>query len=268
MPTRVIRTRSTSRATATSTSRASSGRAAGPPDRSMPAVSSTASALATWAITRALVAFTALAALSLFPIATPCGASCHLSTVPLLDAASRWDGGWYLGIAREGYGHAEGAQTDFAFFPLYPALMRAIGMLGGSSDDAYLAAGVLVSNAALLVAVIVLGRLVTVDHEATIAAASVALLLVFPTTVIFSAVYAESLFLLCAVATLYFARTGRPTAAGSRPRSRRSPGRSACSSLCRSRSSSRRNAGATSPGPCRWRFRSPHSWCGWRCSGG
>jgi hypothetical protein len=50
-------------------------------------VSSTASALATWAITRALVAITALAALSLFPIATPCGASCHLSTVPLLDAA-------------------------------------------------------------------------------------------------------------------------------------------------------------------------------------
>src|SRR2546426_1187009 len=200
MPTRVIRTRSTSRATATSASRASSGRGAGPPDRSIPAVSSTASALATWAITRALVAFTALAALSLFPIATPCGASCHLSTVPLLDAASRWDGGWYLGIAREGYGHAEGAQTDLAFFPLYPALMRAIGMLGGSSDDAYLAAGVLVSNAALLVAVIVLGRLVTVDHEATIAAASVALLLVFPTTVIFSAVYAESLFLLCAVA--------------------------------------------------------------------
>src|SRR2546425_40112 len=214
MPTRAIRTRSTSRATATSTSRASSGRGAGPPDRSIPAVSSTASALATWAITRALVAFTALAALSLFPIATPCGASCHLSTVPLLDAASRWDGGWYLGIAREGYGHAEGAQTDLAFFPLYPALMRAIGMLGGSSDDAYLAAGVLVSNAALLLAVIVLGRLVTVDHEATIAAASVALLLVFPTTVIFSAVYAESLFLLCAVATLYFARTGRPTAAG------------------------------------------------------
>jgi mannosyltransferase PIG-V len=176
-------------------------------------VSLTASALATWAVTRLLVTIVALAALSLFPIATPCGASCHLSAVPILDAAARWDGGWYLGIARDGYGHADGTQTDLAFFPLYPALMRAIGALGGSSDDAYLAAGVLVSNVALLIAAILLARLVAADHDATVAAAAIALLLVFPTTVIFSAVYAESLFLLCAVAALYFARTGRPVAA-------------------------------------------------------
>ncbi|HEV8535468.1 MAG TPA: mannosyltransferase family protein [Candidatus Limnocylindria bacterium] len=172
-------------------------------------MSPSASALLSFALSRALVIVVALLAISLFPIATPCGQSCHLSSVPILDIAARWDGGWYLGIARDGYGHAEGAQTDLAFFPLYPALMRALGALAGGSDDAYLAAGVVLSNVALLVAVVLLARLVALDHGPAVAASAVALLLVFPTTVILSSVYAESLFLACAVAALYFARTGR-----------------------------------------------------------
>jgi hypothetical protein len=176
-------------------------------------VSPSASALLSFAISRALVVAVIAIALATFPTATPC-ATCQLSSVPLLDAASRWDGGWYLGIARDGYGHAEGAQTDLAFFPLYPALMRAVGLAAGGSDDAYLAAGVLVSNLALLVAALLLARLVALDHGPVAAGAAVALLLAFPTTVIFSAVYAESLFLTCAVAALYFARTERRLLAG------------------------------------------------------
>jgi len=36
-----------------------------------------------------------------------------------------WDGGWYVGIARHGYGlthvHPDGRHlSDYAFFPLYP----------------------------------------------------------------------------------------------------------------------------------------------------
>lgn len=172
-------------------------------------MSPSASALISFLITRALVVAVALAATALFPIATPCGSSCHLSTVPILDALSRWDGGWYLGIARDGYGHVEGAQSDLAFFPLYPAAMRALGMLGGGGDDAYLAAGVIVSNLALLLAAVLLARLVAIDLGPRAAAASVVLLLIFPTTVVLSAVYAESLFLACATAALYFARTER-----------------------------------------------------------
>jgi Gpi18-like mannosyltransferase len=176
-------------------------------------VSLSASALLWFAISRALVVAVAAVALASFPIATPC-ITCQLSSVPLLDAASRWDGGWYLGLAREGYGHTVAGQTDLAFFPLYPAAMRALGLAAGASDDAYLAAGVLVSNLALLGAALLLARLVAMDHGPLAAGSAVALLLVFPTTVILSAVYAESLFLLCAVAAMYFARTGRWVLAG------------------------------------------------------
>ena len=177
-------------------------------------MSPSASALLLFALSRALVVMVVLAAVALMPIATPCGERCHLSSVPLLDALSRWDGEWYLGIASEGYGHAKGAQTDLAFFPLYPALMRAVGALAGGSDDAYLAAGVLISNVALALAAVVLARLIVLDHSRSVAIASIGLLLVFPTTVFLSAVYAESLFLLCAVAALYLARTERWPAAG------------------------------------------------------
>jgi hypothetical protein len=92
--------------------------------------------------------------------------------------------------------------------------MRAFGTLAGASDDAYLAAGVLISNVALALAAVLLARLVALDHGRSIAIASIGLLLVFPTTVFLSAVYAESLFLLCAVAALYLARTERWPAAG------------------------------------------------------
>lgn len=173
-----------------------------------------AGAILAFALSRVLVFTVLLLAPTLFPIATPCAERCHLSAIPILDAASRWDGGWYLGIAQDGYGHVDDGQTDLAFFPLYPALMRALGTLAGGTDDAYLAAGVLVSNAALLVAVVLLARLVALDHGPAAGTGAVALLLVFPTTVILSAVYAESLFLVCAVGALYLARTGRFAAAG------------------------------------------------------
>jgi hypothetical protein len=166
------------------------------------------------ALSRILVTAVVFVALAVSPIATPCGANCHLSTNPLLDAASRWDGGWYLSIARDGYGHPEGTQSDLAFFPLYPAFMRVLGTIGGSTDDSLLLAGVVISTAALAVASVLMARAVALDHGPKVAASSVALMLAFPTTVFFSAVYAESLYLACAIGSLYLAQTGRATAAG------------------------------------------------------
>jgi hypothetical protein len=39
---------------------------------------------------------------------------------------ARWDGGWYLGIARDGYDAAEVLHSNMAFFPLYPGLISAV----------------------------------------------------------------------------------------------------------------------------------------------
>ncbi|TMK50863.1 MAG: hypothetical protein E6G66_06945, partial [Actinobacteria bacterium] len=45
-----------------------------------------------------------------------------------------WDGGWYLLIARKGYPTslvAAPGQSDHAFFPLYPLLIRGLHAVAG-----------------------------------------------------------------------------------------------------------------------------------------
>lgn len=154
-------------------------------------------------LTRVLVAGVALAAAALFPPAAVCRDACHASSIPLLDVFARWDSDPYLAIARDGY-HV-GAPSHVAYFPLYPFLMR----LGGailSSDDAYLAAGLVISNLALFAALVYVVRSVMLDRDAATGTRAAVYLLVFPTTVFLSAVYPESLFLLLAVAATYHAR--------------------------------------------------------------
>ena len=154
-------------------------------------------------LTRALVAVVALAATALVPPSAICRNACDASSIAILNVAARWDGDPYLTIAREGY--RADAPSHVEYFPLYPFLMRMGGGLFGS-DDAYLAAGVVISNLALLGALVYLARSVMLDHDPKTATKAAVYLLVFPTTVFLSVVYAESLFLLLAVAAMYHAR--------------------------------------------------------------
>jgi hypothetical protein len=166
-------------------------------------VSAARAVIVPFLLTRALVVAVALAATAFVPLSAVCRNACHASSIPLLDVASRWDADPYLVIARDGY-HAD-APSHVAYFPLYPFLMRiAAGLFGG--DDAYLAAGVVISNLALFAAVVYLARSVMLDHDTPTATRSAVYLLVFPTTVFLSAVYAESLFLALAIAATYHAR--------------------------------------------------------------
>ncbi|MFJ3584679.1 glycosyltransferase family 39 protein [Streptomyces sp. NPDC090127] len=57
--------------------------------------------------------------------------SWHLGRSPRALLATSWDSGWYSRIAAHGYGHTlhwqDGLiQSDLAFFPLYPGLIRAV----------------------------------------------------------------------------------------------------------------------------------------------
>lgn len=166
--------------------------------------------LVPYAITRALAAIVALIAIALLPVSTVCPDPCHRSANALLDAASRWDGAHYLTLARDGYAlPAPGAQSELAFFPLYPFLMRLVGPVLGGSDDAYLAAGVAISAVSLAIACVYLARLVAIERGANTATRSVVYLLLFPTSVFLAAVYAESLFLALAIGAMYHARRGR-----------------------------------------------------------
>jgi hypothetical protein len=121
----------------------------------------------------------------------------------------RWDGGAYLEIARDGYSYRPGEISNVTFSPLLPLLMRILASLAGRpDDDGRLAAGVLVSNVALLAAVVLLVRVgrTEIDEGAGRRAAIYAL--TFPTTIFLSAVYPESLFLALSLGTVLAARRG------------------------------------------------------------
>ncbi len=143
----------------------------------------------------------------------------HRPGPAVLDIWARWDSEWYLLIAEKGYAsdaqflglpvnYAPGDATGF--FPLYPALIRAVTLLGPTS----LLAGVLVSNLALLGALWLLRGLVRLDFGEEVARATLWILLAFPTSFFLSAVYSESVMLVTLLGALRAARAGRPWTAG------------------------------------------------------
>jgi hypothetical protein len=135
---------------------------------------------------------------------------------PFVNMWARWDGGWYLDIAKHGYSLVPGKQSSVAFFPLYPYLIRWIHDLIPLSHDAgWLLIGIIISNASLLIGLTYFYALVLLDFDRRTAARAVLYLCVFPTTLFLSAVYSESLFIALVVSAFYYARTGRWVVAGS-----------------------------------------------------
>ena len=127
----------------------------------------------------------------------------------LFDVWARWDSVWFLRIAHEGYGSAEEAAA--AFYPLYPLL---VGVLGRILLGHYVLAGVLISLAAALGALVLLGRLAADRFGEQVAVRTVLYLAIFPFALFLGAVYSESLFLLAAVGSFALAERGRFLGAG------------------------------------------------------
>ncbi len=129
----------------------------------------------------------------------------------LIDISWRWDGEWYMSIARDGYALRDG-YTNVAFFPLYPLLTRALALAlpGGNLP----LAGVLVVGAAFLAALFYLHALAMLDGGPALARRAVWYVAIVPTGFFFHAAYSESLFLLTAAATIYHVRREEWWAAG------------------------------------------------------
>jgi Mannosyltransferase (PIG-V) len=126
----------------------------------------------------------------------------------LFTAWERFDALWFLRIATAGYTEGDGSA---AFFPLYPMLIRiASPVLGGHP----LAAGILISNAAFLGALIVLYFLTASEFDEPVARRTILYLAIFPTAYFFLAPYSESLFLLLVVTSLWAARRRKWAVAG------------------------------------------------------
>jgi mannosyltransferase PIG-V len=120
----------------------------------------------------------------------------------LLAPVLRWDSNWYVDLASHGYRHEA---VEPAFFPLYPLLMRGLGELTTS----VVAAGLLISLAAFLTSLVLLGRLTELELGPEAARRAIVLLAFFPTALFFSAVYTEALFLALELGAFYAARRGR-----------------------------------------------------------
>jgi hypothetical protein len=127
------------------------------------------------------------------------------SANPLLAVWGRWDAEHYLKIATDGY-----SGTEPAFFPLYPFLIRYVGMFTGT----HLIAGLLISNAASFLALLYFYKLMEHEYNRHVAQRATFYIAIFPTAIFFSAVYSESLFLFLTVASFYYVRERRWIAAG------------------------------------------------------
>lgn len=144
------------------------------------------------------------------------------SSFRFLDVWGRWDSGWYLKIAQQGYlfsnvGEQQG--NSFAFFPLYPSLIKLFSLIIPQqflSQEVWLFIAVALSNLFFLFGLvlfyylvkdILLDKLKTEKEATSIASKSVILLLFFPTSFFFSAAYSEALFFLLAVGSFSLIRS-------------------------------------------------------------
>jgi len=123
---------------------------------------------------------------------------------PLLGLFARWDSGFYMDIAKQGYFK----EQFWAFFPFYPLLLRYVSYPFSTFlhiDQAMAVAGFLLSNMFFVLLVIYFYKLTHhLNGDNNIAHLSTLFLCIFPSSVFFSALYAEPLFLFLITASLYY----------------------------------------------------------------
>ena len=132
----------------------------------------------------------------------------------LAHLAGYGDGGWYMGIARNGYERRPFESTEqhnWAFFPLFPLLLGAVSKLTGGMP----LTGMVFSSLLFLAALVVLYKTtLSFGYDDGVADRAVFYLAAFPTSYFFSLPMTESLFLLLTVSSFYAARRDAWWAAG------------------------------------------------------
>ncbi|MEO8284988.1 MAG: mannosyltransferase family protein [Chloroflexota bacterium] len=133
-----------------------------------------------------------------------------IGQAPLATLSATFDANWYGDIAANGYSTSPDVtiQQNYQFRPLYPLLMRVLGMVLGLDhvQGGYNIAGVLLSHIFFLAA-LALFYWLTVDYwgDATIAKYSVWTMALLPWAFVFSMTYTEALFLLISLAAMSLA---------------------------------------------------------------
>jgi len=114
-----------------------------------------------------------------------------LALKPTVWTLDRWDGRWYRMVAHGGYLLVPGRQSDPAFFPLYPIMLRALHKVGLGWG----VVGPLLSNIALLLGLWLFYALTREIFSEPLARRATTFLAVFPLGYVFSMAYPESVVL-------------------------------------------------------------------------
>ena len=122
----------------------------------------------------------------------------------LRDSMTHWDGDWYLTIANAGYARslppATLPQTNLAFFPLFPLVVRTMSEATGLST---FRAAMVLNTVVGVVAAVLVWLLARRLGDAAFADRAGALFAFFPATFVLTMVYSEAVMLALAVGCLY-----------------------------------------------------------------
>ncbi|MCW4023764.1 MAG: mannosyltransferase family protein [Candidatus Bathyarchaeota archaeon] len=135
------------------------------------------------------------------------------STSPFINLFSQWDAAWYNTIAVNWYPTgADPLSGNWAFFPLYPALMRIFGtpltpfML---PEQAYYLSGFLINNLLFFACLILFYKVTqTIFNNQKYSLISTVFFAFWPGALFYSVVYSESLFMIFALGAFYFLERG------------------------------------------------------------
>ncbi|MBI2596868.1 hypothetical protein HYW41_01815 [Candidatus Daviesbacteria bacterium] len=160
---------------------------------------------------RIILIITSVFAINFIPLRSPDkflgGGSINYHLEPKLFSWANFDGEHYLSIAIFGY-----KDLEQAFFPAYPSIIsffaRPFSKDLVSSLINSTIVGLIISNASLLIGLLFLYELILIDFSKKISFLVIILIMVFPTSFYFGAMYNESLFLLLIVLTFLQARKG------------------------------------------------------------
>jgi len=119
-----------------------------------------------------------------------------LTLKPTVWTLDRWDGRWYRMVARGGYLLVPGRQSDPAFFPLYPIMLR----VEHAAGVGWGVAGPLLSNVAFLLGLLLFYRLSRELFSEPLARRATTYLAIFPLSYVFSMTYPESVVLVLLLA--------------------------------------------------------------------
>lgn len=137
---------------------------------------------------------------------------------PFLNTQVAWDSEYYLSVSTVGYedplmrrieGNGEAHSTSYAFFPLYPYLMKVVRLPFAAFMNpiaASTAAGLLIALVGTLFGMIALYDIVREELGELGGLRTVYMMLIFPTSLFFAVLYTEGLFIALAFGSLAFMR--------------------------------------------------------------